>query len=194
MLKIGKISWKRLAPALAVAALAIGAMATTPAHATDPCTDDLYAAIRTFGVTSVKPTNVAVAALADGEFEMTWDNPPEESVSVQKNVVSGTLSPGAVPAGLVVGFCAERKYESTGLGTLEEQVCKCAEGAPCSSEDFASSITSVTFDSCFQTLPSGRRTLCQGGTYDFKVSLLPVCEISAPWSDTVSAESTYVRN
>ena len=194
MKRIGKTSWKRLVPAFAAAVLAIGATATTPAHATDPCTDDLYLTVRTFGVTSVSPTNVAVAALADGEFEMTWDNPREESVSVQKNARRGVLSPGAVPAGLVVGFCAVKSYESTGMGTLEERVCKCAEGAPCSSEDFASSITSVTFDSCYSTLPSGRRTLCAGGTYDFKVSLLPVCNISAPWSDTVSAESTYVRN
>ena len=184
---------KHLVPAFAAAVLAIGAMATPPAHAQNTCPEELYLLVTSSGITSVSPTNVAVAAEADGAFEMTWDNPEEVSVSsTEKGVPGPELSPGDVPEGTVYGFCAEKSYESTGMGTtLEETICKCAEGASCPSEDIASSVTSVTFDSCFSTLPNGRRTLCGGGTFDFKVRLLAACDVSAPWSDTLSADSTY---
>ena len=191
---IGKASRSILVPAFVAAALAFGATATTPAHASNTCTDELHLQIATLQITSVSPKNVAIAALADGGFEMTWDNPEEVSMSGDKIAPGSSFSLGDVPEGTVYGFCAEKSYTSAATGsTDEETTCKC-EGADCPSEDVASSITSVTLDSCFSTLPNGRRNECRSGTFDFRVRLLAACDVSTPYSDTLSSESTYVQN
>ena len=192
MQTIGKASRKLPVTAFVAAALAFGAMAMPPAHALTPCTDELYLHVTSSGITSVSPTNVAIAALTDGEFEMTWDNPDEVNMNVPKGTPLPQLSPGEVPAGTVYGFCAEKSYESAVTGNVDKDtVCKCAEGASCPSEETASSVESVTVDSCFSTLPNGRRNECRSGTFEFKVHLLAACDVSAPWSDTLSADSTY---
>ena len=131
------------------------------------------------GVTSISPTNVAVAAQADGEFEVTWDNPGSED---------------DVPAGTVVGFCVEKTIAAPEAtpGGLDETTCKCSSGScPASDWGTASSLTSLTADSCFDTQPSGQRGFCGGGTFDFRVKLYTECDLDTPWSGTVSAESTY---
>lgn len=191
------MSNNRIAGAGRILAVLLCALFAAPglAHAQDPCPEELYLQVTSSGVDSVSPTNVAIAALADGEFELTWDNPDEVNMNVPKGTPVPQLSPGEVPAGTVYGFCAEKSYESEVTNTVDEEtVCKCAEGGPCPSGDTASSITSVTLDSCFSTLPNGRRNECRSGTFDFRVRLLAACDVSAPWSDALVEDSTYVQN
>ena len=183
MQAIEKTPWKRLVPAFAAAVLVLGAMAAAPARAAGPgeasCTRDMQNQLSLNGVSSISPTNVAVAAESDGDFEVTWDNPDSED---------------GVPAGTVAGFCVEKSNpapEST-PGGLDETVCKCSSGScPASDWGTASSLTSLTADSCFDTLHTGQRGFCGPGTFSFRVKLYSECSLDTPWSGTVSAESTY---
>ena len=192
MQTIEQTPWKRLVPAFVAAVLVFGAMAMPPAHAAGPneqCTQDMQTRLTLLGVTSVGPTNVAVAAQADGEFEVTWDNPPEVNVSLTV-AATGGYPAGSVPTGTVIAFCVEKT--TSAQASLDETTCKCRSGTTCPSDwGTASSLTSLTADSCFVTQPSGQRTLCGGGTFNFRVKLIPGCSsVDDPWSGTVSAVST----
>ena len=183
MQAIEQTPWKRLVPAFVAAVLVFGAMAAAPARAAGPggssCTNDMKDQLSLHGIGSISPTNVAVAAEADGDFDVTWDNPDSED---------------NVPVGTVAGFCVEKTKsapEATPDG-LDETVCKCRSGSCPSSEwGTASSLTSLTADSCFKTLYSGQRGGCDAGTFNFRVKLHTECDLDTPWSGAVSAESTY---
>ncbi len=164
-----------------MALLVFGAMTIPPAHAAGPdqsCTPDMRDRLAQRGVTSVAPANLAVAALADGEFDVTWDNPG---------------SADGVPAGTVTGFCVEKTNPApeAAPGGVDETTCKCRSGScPSAAWGTASSLTSLTVDSCFKNLHDGRRGLCGGGTFSFRVKLSAGCGLDTPWSNTVSADST----
>lgn len=183
MQAIGKTPWKRLVPAFAAAVLVFGTMAAAPASAGgskgSSCTESMKDRLALHGIDSISPANVAVAAEADGDFEVTWDNPD---------------SGDNVPVGTVAGFCVEKTNpapEATPDG-LDETVCKCRSGScPASDWGTASSLTSLTADSCFDTLSDGSRGFCGPGTFSFRVKLYTQCGLDTPWSGTVSAESTY---
>ena len=182
MQKIVETPWKRLVPAFVAAVLVFAAVAMPPAHATGPdesCTDAMKDQLLLEGINSISPTNVSVDAQSDGDFDVTWDNPS---------------STDGVPAGTVTGFCVEKSNPAPEAtpGGLDETICKCRSGSCPSSEwGTASSLTSLTADSCFDTLSSGQRGFCGGGTFSFRVKLYTECDLDTPWSGTVSAESTY---
>ena len=170
MKRIGKTSWKRLVPAFAAAALAIGAMAAAPAHAqSDPCTKEMAGRLSVIENNQLVPTNVAVAAQADGKFEVTWNNP----------------SGREIPSGAVVGYCVDKKHPGSGGANI---VCGYAQslGIPPS----VSSLTSATLDSCYGP-NADIRPPCHGGTHEFRVRVEPACPfVGNPYSGSVSAEST----
>ena len=182
MQTIEQTPWKRLVPAFVAAVLVFGAMAAAPAHAAGPdgsCPNEIRDQLTLHGISSVSTTNVSVAAQSDGDFEVTWDNPGSED---------------NVPVGTVAGFCVEKSNPApeTASGGLDETTCKCSSGScPASDWGTASSLTSLTTDSCFETLASGQRGFCGGGTFSFRVKLYTRCGLDTPWSGTVSAESTY---
>ena len=176
MQTIRKASWSRFVPAFVAAALAFGAMATAPAHATDqeapqnPCTNSLSTALLTAGISELAATNVAVAAEPNGDFAVTWDIPDGSPV----------------PPGAVIGFCLNKEHEDGD----DWFGCWYKEGLGPDFTPTASSLESRTVDSCYG--PSGIGVSpCYDGTHKFQVRVEPACpSISNPYSDFVSAEST----
>ena len=176
MQTIGKASRRFPVTAFVAAALAFGAMAMPPAHATDqeqsqsPCTKTLSTALWAAGITELAATNVSVAAEADGDFAVTWDIPDGSPV----------------PAGAVLGFCLNKEHEEGD----EWFGCWYKEGLGPDFTPTASSLESRTVDSCYG--PSGIGVSpCYDGTHKFQVRVEPACPaISNPYSDFVSAEST----
>ncbi len=170
---IGKTSRRLLVPAFVAAALAFGAMAMPPAHATDqesPCTKSLSTALSTAGISQLAATNVAVAAEADGDFAVTWDIPDGSPV----------------PPGAVLGFCLNKEHEDGD----DWFGCWYKEGLGPDFTPTASSLESRTVDSCYGRSGIGQPP-CYDGTHKFQVRVEPACpNISNPYSDFVSAEST----
>ena len=174
MQTIGKATRRLPVPAFVAAALAFGAMAMPPAHATepeDPCTKSVMNQLTAAGISQLDATNVAVTAEDDGDFEVTWDIPDESPV----------------PPGAVIGFCLNKQHED-GDGWTG---CWYKEGLGANFNPTASSLESVTADSCYNPGAIGEPP-CHGGTHKFRVKVLPACEqiTSSPYSDYVSAEST----
>ena len=171
MQTIGKASRWLPVPAFVAAALAFGAM--PPAHATDqesPCTKSLSTALSTAGISQLAATNVAVAAEANGDFAVTWDIPDGSPV----------------PPGAVLGFCLNKEHEDGD----DWFGCWYKEGLGPDFTPTASSLESRTVDSCYG--PSGIGVPpCYDGAHKFQVKVEPACpNISNPYSDFVSAEST----
>ena len=124
----GGFRFRRSSPA----ALMFGALATAPAHATepeDPCTKELANQLLAARISQLAATNLAVAAETDGDFAVTWDVPDE----------------APVPPGAVIGFCLEKEHEDG-----DDWVgCWYKEGLGAHFIPTASSLDSITADSCY---------------------------------------------